>query len=232
MTRIRPASERGTTRISWLDSRHSFSFNRYYDPRHMGFRGLRVINEDFIAPGGKFGMHPHEDMEILTWVLKGAVEHQDSTGAKGLIRPGEVQRMSAGRGIFHSEANASATEELHLYQIWIEPRERGLDPGYEQRTLAEESRQNRLRLVASPEGRDGAVTIHTDAEVFNGLLDAGVTVEHRPAAGRGVWIQVARGVVTVNGAQAGAGDAVAAEGEEALRVTAEEAAEVILFDLA
>jgi redox-sensitive bicupin YhaK (pirin superfamily) len=232
MIAVRPAGERGVTRLGWLDSRHSFSFNRYYDPRRMGFRGLRVINEDFIAPGGKFGRHPHDNMEILTWVLRGAVEHQDSTGARGLIRPGEVQRMSAGRGIFHSEANASATEELHLYQVWIEPGLRDLEPEYEQKAFDEGSRRNRLRLIASPAGRDGSVTIQTDAEVYNGLLDAGTAVEYRPAAGRGIWIQAARGAVKVNGIALHAGDAAAVESEESLRIEAAGDSEVILFDLA
>ena len=231
MIRIRPAAERGSTRINWLDSRHSFSFNRYYDPAHMGFRSLRVINDDFIAPGGRFGTHPHENMEILTWVLHGSVVHQDSTGARGEIRPGDAQKMSAGTGIFHSEANGSNTEELRLLQIWILPEREGLQPGYQQTHFPPEERTNRLRLIASRDGRYGSVVICQDAAVYNALLEPGAAVEHPLASGRHAWLQVARGSVTLSGFQLGEGDGAAISEEADLAIAAHQPAEVLLFDL-
>jgi quercetin 2,3-dioxygenase len=232
MIRVRPAAERGASRISWLDSRHTFSFNRYYDPNYMGFRNLRVINDDTVAPGGKFGKHPHDNMEIITYVLDGAVEHEDSTGARGLIRPGDAQRMSAGTGIFHSEANASAEQPTHFYQIWIEPSDRNIPPGYDQKTFPPEERLNRLRLIAASDGRDGAITIHADADVYTGILDNGVEVQQPIGRGRAAWVQVAKGAVEVNGALLTAGDGASVEAEDSLSIKAEEHSEVIVFDLA
>lgn len=231
MIRIRPAAERGTTRISWLDSRHSFSFNRYYDPEHMGFRSLRVINDDYIAPGGKFGTHPHDNMEILTWVLSGSVVHQDSTGARGEIRPGDAQKMSAGTGIFHSEANGSATEELRLLQIWILPEREGLKPEYQQTHFPEADRKNRLRVIAARDGRDGSIVIHQDVAVLNGLLDEGTEVRHALAPGRHAWVQVARGSVSLNGLELKEGDGAAISDEPALAINARTGSEVLVFDL-
>lgn len=227
----RPAADRGATRASWLDSRHTFSFNRYYDPKHMGFRTLRVINEDFIEPAGAFGLHPHRDMEILTYVLSGGVAHTDSTGAKGVTRPGDVQSMTAGTGIFHSEANASAQDRLHLLQIWIEPDTEGLSPGYTQKTFDEAARDNRLRLLVSPDARDGSLPIHQDAEVFDARLSSGATIEHDVRPGRGLWLQLMRGAVSLNGVPLATGDGAAVEGESRITVTATEPAEFLLFDL-
>jgi redox-sensitive bicupin YhaK (pirin superfamily) len=232
MVRVRPAADRGATRTSWLDSRHTFSFNRYYDPNHMGFRNLRVINDDTVAPGGKFGRHPHDNMEIITYVLDGAVEHEDSTGARGLIRPGDAQRMSAGTGIYHSEANASREAPTHFYQIWIEPNRHNIRPGYDQKAFPAGDRHNRLRLIAAPDGRDGAITIHADADVYTGVLDTGVTASQPLVRGRAAWVQVAKGVVDVNGALLTAGDGAAVEADDSLRLTAEEPSELIVFDLA
>lgn len=228
----RPASERGQTRTSWLDSKHTFSFNRYHDPSFMGFRSLRVINDDEVAPGGRFGKHPHDNMEIITYVLDGSVSHEDSTGAKGVIRPGDAQRMSAGTGIWHSEANGSLQDPVHFLQIWIEPGEAGLEPGYEQKTFPESERRNRLRLIAAPDGRLGAVTIHQDADLYASLLDPQATVSHDLEAGRSAWLQVAKGEVTLNGVALGAGDGAAIRDETRLDITADAPSEVLLFDLA
>jgi hypothetical protein len=197
----------------------------------MGFRTLRVINDDFIGGGGKFGMHPHENMEILTWVLSGSIVHQDSTGAKGETRPGEIQRMSAGTGIFHSEANGSETEDMRLLQIWIHPERQGLAPGYEQKAFPPDELQNRLRVIASRDARDGSVTIHQDAVVLAGRLDAGSKVEYPIEAGRGVWLQVAGGQVTANGERLKDGDALAIEQETLLEIEAQDRAELLVFDL-
>lgn len=232
MIRIRPAAERGSTRISWLDSRHSFSFNRYYDPAHMGFRALRVINDDFVAPGGKFGTHPHDNMEILTWVLSGSVVHRDSTGAHGEIRPGDAQKMSAGTGILHSEANGSDTEQVRFLQIWILPEREGLEPAYQQTHFPAPARTNRLRLIASRDGRDGSIVIHQDAAVYNALLEPGAEVIHPLAPARHAWLQVARGSVTLNGLHLEEGDGAAISDETAVALAARQPAEVLLFDLA
>jgi len=229
--RVRRAEDRGRSKWSWLDSRHTFSFNRYYDPEQMGFRTLRVINDDFIGGGGKFGKHPHENMEILTWVLSGSIVHEDSTGAKGETRPGEIQRMTAGTGILHSEANGSETGDMRLLQIWIEPERMGLEPGYEQKAFADEEFRNRLRVVASRDGRDGSVRIHQDATVSVARLDPGAAVELQPGAGRGVWVQVAGGAIVVNGEEMKDGDGAAIEGEAAVRIEGVEAGEVLVFDL-
>src|SRR3954469_3116803 len=199
MIRVRKASERGHFDHGWLDTYHTFSFSRYYDLRHMGYRALRVINEDRVAPGRGFGMHPHEDMEIVTYVLDGALSHRDSLGTGSTIRPGELQRMTAGTGITHSEYNPSDSEPVHLYQIWLLPEREGLEPSYEQRAFPEEERHNRLRLVASPGGEDGSLTIRQDARLLLGTLDEGREVSHGLTPGRHAWLQVLRGDVTLNG---------------------------------
>src|SRR5258708_7140008 len=199
MLTIRPAATRGHTDIDWLDSWHTFSFGDFHDPRWQGFRSLRVINDDRVAPRGGFDTHPHRDMEIITWVLSGALEHRDSLGNGSVIRPGDMQRMTAGTGILHSEFNPSPAESMHLLQIWLFPERKGLDPGYEQRAFARGDLQNALRLVASRDGRDGSVTIHQDADVFATTLDAGHTVRHELAPGRYAWLQVASGSTALNG---------------------------------
>lgn len=231
MLTVRKSEERGHFDHGWLDTYHTFSFGDYQDPRHMGFRALRVINEDFVKPDEGFGTHPHRDMEILTWILAGELQHKDSMGNGSVIRPGEAQRMTAGTGVTHSEFNPSKTRSVHLLQIWILPEAKGLAPGYEQKDFPAEERKNRLRLIASRDGRDGSVVIHQDARVFASLLDAGKAVEHAPASGRHAWIQVARGSVRVNGAALAAGDGAAASEESLLRIEAAENAEILLFDL-
>ena len=231
MVSIRRAQERGRTNWEWLDSRHSFSFGEYYDPRNMGFRTLRVINEDFVSPGRGFPTHGHSDMEIITYILAGALEHRDSMGNGSVIRPGDVQRMSAGTGVRHSEKNPSAEESVHLLQIWILPAERGIEPGYEQKSFAEDERRGRLRLVASPDGGEGSVTIHQDSRLYSTLLEAGQSVEHALAPGRHAWAQVARGAIEINGQSLAQGDGAAASEEERVVITASEPAEVLLFDL-
>ncbi len=193
MIRVRKASERGHFDHGWLDTRHTFSFSRYYDPRHMGFRALRVINEDRVKPGKGFGAHGHEDMEIVTYVLSGALAHRDSLGTGSTLRPGELQRMTAGTGITHSEFNPSPTEPAHFYQIWLLPEREGLEPSYEQRAIPEEERHNRLRLVASPDGSDGSLTIRQDARLFLATLDGEREVSHDLPSGRHAWVQVLRG---------------------------------------
>ncbi|MCA1613084.1 MAG: pirin family protein [Acidobacteria bacterium] len=231
MIKVRKSTERGHLNFGWLDTYHTFSFGEYYDPRHMGFRSLRVINEDFVSPGRGFPEHGHGDMEIVTYILAGALEHRDSMGNGSVIRPGDVQRMSAGTGVRHSEKNPSAGESVHLLQIWILPSEQGIDPGYEQKNFAEDERRGRLRLVASPDGREGSVTIRQDASIYATLLDAGWSVEHALAPGRHAWAQVARGAVEINGQSLGRGDGAAASEEERLVITATEPAELLLFDL-
>jgi len=232
MIEIRKAEERGRTRLSWLDGRHSFSFNRYYDPKWMGFRSLRVINDDRIAAGGKFGTHPHENMEILTWVLDGRLVHEDSTGGRGELLPGDLQKMTAGTGVYHSEANGSGTEPLRLLQIWIEPAEKGLQPYYEQAHYPLEQRRNALKLVAARDGREGALAVHQDADLYIGNLDRDAVVKHEFAAGRHGWVQVACGSVRLNGFELREGDGAAVSGEPGIAVKAESDAEVLLFDLA
>jgi redox-sensitive bicupin YhaK (pirin superfamily) len=228
----RPAAERGQTRTGWLDGRHTFSFNRYYDPRWAGFRDLLVINEDRVAPGSGFPPHSHSDMEIITVVIEGALEHRDSSGGHGVIRPGEVQKMSAGTGVTHSEMNPSTDEPVHLLQIWIQPERRGIEPYYEQKAFPEEERRGRLRLIASREPRDGAVTIHQDAEVFSAVLAAGEEVTHEIRAGRSAWVQVVKGSLKINDTELSAGDGAAVTGEERLTLSANEPSEFLLFDLA
>lgn len=228
----RPAEERGHLDHGWLDTYHTFSFATYMHPAHMGFRTLRVINEDFVEPGRGFGTHPHHDMEILTWVLDGALEHEDSMGNGSVIRPGEIQRMSAGTGVTHSEFNPSREERVHLLQIWLLPESLGLEPGYEQRAFEDADLRNRLRVVAARAPTDGAVTIHQDARLLIGRLEAGTTVEHAIAQGRHAWVQVARGAVTLNGETLGVGDGAAVSDESHLSLRATEDAEVLVFDLA
>lgn len=232
MIKVRLAGERGKTQTSWLDSNHTFSFNRYYDPRHTGFRELLVINEDFVAPGMGFGTHSHGDMEILSYVVAGRLAHKDSTGTSAVIRPGEVQRMTAGTGVSHSEFNPSPTEPTHFLQIWIRPERAGLRPGYEQREFTEEERRGKLRLVASREGSDGSVKIHQDVKLFTALLASGGEVSHRLDEGRHAWVQVIKGEVLVNGTPLHEGDGAAISDETSLDIKAREDAEILLFDLA
>jgi redox-sensitive bicupin YhaK (pirin superfamily) len=229
MITIRKSADRGGGNHGWLDSKFSFSFADYHDPRHMGFGSLRVINDDHIAPGAGFPTHPHRDMEILTWVLEGAVAHRDSEGNQAVVRPGELQRMSAGTGIRHSELNASSSDPLHLLQIWILPERRGLAPGYEQ--TAFDDLDGKLRLVAARDGRDGAVTIHQDAELWVARLGAGQQADFSPKRGRVQWVQVARGAVVLNGEHLGEGDGAAIGEETALALRADAPAEVLLFDM-
>jgi redox-sensitive bicupin YhaK (pirin superfamily) len=231
MITVRRASERGHFDHGWLDTYHTFSFARYYDPRHMGFRALRVINEDRVAPGRGFGTHPHEDMEIITYDLDGALTHRDSLGTGSTIRPGELQRMTAGTGITHSEFNPSDTEPVHLYQIWLLPEREGLEPSYEQRAFPEHDRHNRLRLVASPAGEDESLSIRQDARLFLATLDRGCEVSHRLLTGRHAWVQVLRGRAELNGRTTAAGDGAAASDESGVKIRADEPSEVLLFDL-
>ncbi|PYT11652.1 MAG: quercetin 2,3-dioxygenase [Acidobacteria bacterium] len=246
MITIRPHDERGRTRFDWLDSSHTFSFGDYHDPTRMGFRTLRVINDDYVQPGRGFGTHSHRDMEIVTLVLEGALEHQDSTGTSSVIHPGDVQRMSAGTGITHSEWNHSGDRMVHFLQIWVLPETRGLTPGYEQKAVPEEARRGRLVLLASHDGRDGSVTIRQDAALYGARLSPGQTVAHAIPAGRHAWLHVARGAVTLNGRALVAGDGAAVSDESKVAVTgavppkepkggAEPAgadADLLLFDLA
>ena len=230
----RRSEERGHIDHGWLDTRHTFSFAGYHDPAHMGFRSLRVVNEDRVLPGQGFGEHGHRDMEILSYVLSGVLSHRDSTGSAGELRPGEVQRMSAGTGIRHSEFNGSDAEPVHFLQIWILPDREGHRPSYEQRDFPAEDRRGRLRLVASPDGADGSTTLHADARVFAGLLAGGQTAELSLLPGRHGWVQVVRGEVELNGVRLAAGDGAAVSGERLLRLSGAGAgaAELLVFDLA
>ncbi|MDQ3803366.1 MAG: pirin family protein [Acidobacteriota bacterium] len=232
MITIRPANERGGGNHGWLNTRHTFSFSGYYDPRHMGFRALRVINEDRVAPGQGFGTHGHRDMEILSYVVSGGLGHRDSMGNGEVIRPNEWQRMSAGTGVRHSEMNASQTEPVHFYQIWILPEAENILPGYEQKLFAPEEKSGRLRIVASRDGREGSLKIHQDVSVYNALLKGGEAVEHRFEPGRHAWLQVVKGTVELNGTGLGAGDGAAVSDESTLTIRAGDDSEVILFDLA
>lgn len=231
MIQIRKASDRGHFNHGWLDTYHTFSFGEYQDPQHMHFRTLRVMNEDRVAPGQGFGMHPHRDMEIVTYVLSGALEHKDSMGHGEVLRPGEFQRMSAGTGILHSEFNPSPTEPVHLYQIWLFPQSKGIAPSYEQRAFPEVEKRGRLRIVASPDGRDGSLMIHQDALIFLSLLDADQQVGYELAPGRHAWLQVLQGTVEVSGHTLSAGDGVAVSDERRLSVLAAEPSELMLFEL-
>lgn len=232
MIRTRKSAERGHFQHGWLDTYHTFSFGEYYDPAHQNFRSLRVMNEDRIAPGQGFGMHGHRDMEIVTYVLSGALAHRDSLGNGEVLRAGELQHMSAGTGIRHSEFNPSETEPVHLYQIWVLPERKGLLPGYEQRAFDAEARRNRWQLTASPDGRDGSLQIYQDAEIRMATLDAGEALNFSLAAGRHAWLQTLRGQVQLNRQRLSAGDGAAISEEPALSVSADDEAEVMLFTLA
>ena len=231
MIRIRPAAERGHFDHGWLDTYHTFAFADYFDPDHVGFRALRVINEDRVQAGAGFGMHGHRDMEIITYVLEGALEHRDNLGNGSVLRPGELQHMTAGTGIRHSEFNPSDAEGVHLYQIWLLPDQKGLRPGYAQKAFAEAERRGTLRLVASPAGDDGSLTIHQDARLYLATLAPGATVGHTLQPGRHAWLQVLRGRVALNGRSLSAGDG-AAVSQEDLAIHGEADAEIMLFDLA
>jgi redox-sensitive bicupin YhaK (pirin superfamily) len=232
MITIRKSEDRGHFDLGWLDTYHTFSFDQYYDPAHTHFRSLRVINEDRVAPGQGFPTHSHRDMEIITYILAGALEHRDSMGNGSVIRPGDVQRMSAGTGVSHSEFNPSAAEPVHLLQIWILPQRHGLAPGYEEKHFDEQGRRGRLQLIASNDGRDGSVTIHQDARVYAAILDAGQTTVHAIDENRSAWLQVARGTLLANDLELKQGDGVAVHKESELRLTAHDQTEVLLFDLA
>lgn len=233
MITIRPAGDRGAANFGWLDTRHTFSFGHYYDPLHMGFRALRVINEDKVAPAQGFGMHGHRDMEIVTYVLSGALEHKDSIGNGSVIRPGDVQRMSAGRGIMHSEFNASATDPVHLLQIWLLPNQTGLDPSYEETHFSAVDLSGQLRLIGSPDGRDGSVTIHQDVQLYATQLQANESVEVTIAPDRALWIQVARGAILLNDQPLTAGDGASVSDLDRVTLTGQaDQAEVLVFDLA
>lgn len=235
MITVRKSNDRGVGRHGWLTSHHTFSFANYYDPKHMGFRSLRVINEDTVAPGKGFGAHQHDNMEIISIVMEGALAHRDSTGGDGVLRRGEVQRMSAGTGVTHSEFNGSDKEPVHFFQIWIMPAKDGIAPGYEQKMFPEDVRRGRLRLLAAPGAEDGAVDIHQDARLYSAILERGQSVQHQLGSGRGVWIQAARGSIDVNGTRLNQGDGAAIENETSLVIAApanaETSSEFLLFDL-
>ena len=232
MIAVRKSEDRGYFDHGWLKTHHTFSFDQYYDPKHVHFRSLRVINEDFVAPGVGFPTHPHRDMEIITYVLEGALAHKDSLGTGAVIRPGEGQRMSAGTGIQHSEFNASKDEPVHLLQIWILPEQKGLQPSYEQKAFPDEEKQGKLRLIAAREPRDAAVKIHQDVELYVCKLAPGQEVAHTLREGRHAWVQVARGEVTVNGTRLKQGDGASLSEEPELKIAGAADAEVLLFDLA
>jgi redox-sensitive bicupin YhaK (pirin superfamily) len=233
MIQLRPGEQRGHANHGWLDSHHTFSFANYYDPAHMGFRSLRVINEDRVAPAQGFGTHSHRDMEFISYLLEGALEHRDSIGTGSVIKPGDVQRMSAGSGVSHSEFNASKDEPVHFLQIWLVPAERGIKPSYEQKAFSDQEKRGKLRLVAAPDASQGSLTIHTDARVYAGLFEAGESAELTLGEGRAGWVHVARGKVRVNGKDLKAGDGAALESETAVRVEGlAGGGEVIVFDLA
>jgi redox-sensitive bicupin YhaK (pirin superfamily) len=232
MMTIRRSHERGGGEFGWLNTRHTFSFDTYHDPRFMGFRSLRVINEDYVKGGHGFPMHPHRDMEIITYLLEGALEHKDSMGNGSIIRPGDGQRMSAGTGVRHSEANASETETAHLLQIWILPDRSGHKPGYEQKSFPETEKRGKLRQIAGPDGKDGSVTIHQDAQLYVSLLEAGQEVQYELGEGRYAWLQVAKGTVDLNGKSLNQGDGAAVSQEQKLVVKGASESEVLLFDLA
>jgi hypothetical protein len=232
MMQIRKAEDRGHADHGWLDSHHTFSFANYHDPRFMGFRTVRVINEDRVQPGRGFGTHPHRDMEIISYVIDGALEHKDSMGTGSIIKPAEVQRMSAGTGVTHSEFNHSKTELVHFLQIWLLPEANGLPPSYEQREFPQSERRDTLRLVASRDGRDGSVTVHQDVDLYATLLSPGAQIELALRPNRHAWVQVVRGDVRANGTPLIAGDAAALSDEQFVRVQADGESEILLFDLA
>jgi len=232
MIKLRPSQDRGHTKLSWLESRHTFSFGEYYDRKFQGFQQLRVINEDQVQPGKGFETHTHRDMEIISYVLEGTLAHKDSVGTSSLIRAGEVQRMSAGTGIRHSEYNPSKTLRVHFLQLWILPDRRGLEPSYEQRAFLRDEKHGRWRLVASKDGRDGAVTVHQDMEMYITLLDPGEKLNYRLQTDRHAWVQVTRGEVVLNGNRLVQGDGAAVSQEEILETSTMTQAEVLLFDMA
>ncbi len=229
---IRRAEERGKANFGWLDTRHSFSFGHYYDPKHLGFGPLRVINEDRVAPGGGFPTHPHSDMEIISYVLEGALEHKDSLGTGSVIRPGDVQRMTAGTGLRHIEFNASKIDPVHFLQIWIIPEADGLEPSYEQKIFAEEEKRGKFRLIASRTGRGGSLTIHRDVDLYAAIVGPDESVSHQLESGRSAWVQVARGSVNLNGQELRAGDGAAVTEQGDLAIVGQADAEVLLFDIA
>src|SRR4051794_37195036 len=234
MLNHRKAEERGRANLGWLDSHHTFSFGHYFDPKHMGVGPLRVINDDRVAAGAGFPTHPHSDMEIISYVLEGGLAHKDSMGTGSVIRPGDVQRMSAGSGVTHSEYNASQTDPVHFLQIWLVPSQRGIAPGYEQKTFSKEEKDGQLRRVASPTGSDGSVTIHTDATLYAGLFRAEQSASLSLAPGRHAWVHVARGSAKVNGQLLNAGDGAALSDEPVVAiegVSPDEPGEVLVFDL-
>lgn len=232
MISIRRSADRGKTNIGWLDSKHTFSFSRYFDPEHMGFRSLRVINDDKVRPGAGFGRHPHQDMEIISWVLSGELAHEDSTGSRAVLKPGHVQRMSAGKGVVHSEFNPSATEPVHFLQIWIEPDTRGIDARFEDLAIQPEEVKDKLRLIASPDGDGGSSVIQQDARVYISALSEGAEVTLPLAADRYAWVQVATGGVELNGQELKTGDGAAVSGETALTLRGTAKSDILLFDLA
>jgi len=231
MMTIRRANERGHANHGWLDAHHTFSFANYHDPRWMGFRSLRVINDDTIAGGGGFGAHPHRDMEIITYILSGALQHRDSMGHEAVLKPGDAQRISAGAGIEHSEFNYSPIEPVHLLQIWIQPDRKGVKPAYAERSFGNGAAKPGLTLVASRDARDGSVSIHQDADVWLARFEAGASTTHPLKPGRHAWVQVAEGEVTLNGQTLGAGDGASLSNEAGLTLTAEARAQALLFDL-
>jgi redox-sensitive bicupin YhaK (pirin superfamily) len=231
MLATRHAEQRGQANFGWLDSRHTFSFGHYYDPNHMGFGSLRVINEDRVQPGQGFGTHGHRDMEIISYVLDGALEHKDSMGNGSIIRPGDVQRMTAGAGVRHSEFNASDSELVHFLQIWILPERDGLEPSYEQKNFPDAEKRGRLRLIGSRDGRDGSVTIHQGVDLYAALVGDGERIRYALAEGRKGWVQLARGSASLNDRQLGPGDGVAIEGPVEIDVAATSDAEILLFDM-
>jgi redox-sensitive bicupin YhaK (pirin superfamily) len=231
MITLRPSAQRGQTRLDWLDSRHTFSFGGYHDPRWVRFQDLRVINEDWVEPEAGFGMHPHQDMEIITVQVDGELRHRDSLGSGSTLRAGEVQVMSAGTGISHSEANPSRGESSHLLQIWILPERKGIEPRYEQKAFPETERRGRLQPVATPDGRGGSLRIHQDASLFLGSMESGKSLSYAPAPGRHAWVQVARGAVELNGMAMKQGDGAAVSDETSLRLLASEDSDILLFDL-
>jgi redox-sensitive bicupin YhaK (pirin superfamily) len=232
MHTTRLSKDRGLADFGWLKSQHTFSFGDYHDPRFMGFGPLRVINEDRVAPGAGFGQHSHRDMEILSWVLEGSLEHKDSLGTGAVIRPGELQRMTAGSGVSHSEFNGSKTEAVHFLQIWLLPQAQGLEPGYEQRTFSQADLQDRWRLIAARDGRSGAVRVHQDADLYAARFGDGAELAHVPAPGRKLWLQVARGAVDVDGESLAAGDAMSWVNPSKVVVRARAPGEILLFDMA
>ncbi len=231
MITVRHASERGQSRYSWLESYQTFSFAGYHDPRHMGFRDLRVINEDLVQPGGGFGTHSHRDMEIVSWVLGGVLEHKDSLNNGSLIRPGDVQRMTAGTGVTHSEYNHSQEEAVRFLQIWILPEREGLKPSYEQKNFPEADRLNTLRLIASRDGANGSVTVHQDASLYSSILETGRSISYEPEPDRHLWLQLTRGAVTVFGESLAQGDGAAISGEEIVKIRTDQRTELLLFDI-